>query len=289
MQRRHFSLGLLGAGLSAASLWRCTGRAGMSPPRAPSRVTAAPLREASGALSEGTNPLATHAVRQPIRAICFDLFTLFDPRSVQRVAEGLVPEGAAELCEAWRLRQFEYAWLRAAAGRYASFRDVTREALDYAARALELALSESAREALVGAYSQLELWPDTRATLAGWRAAGLRLAPLANYSPDMLEPLIEHAGLSAQFDALISTHAVRSFKPDPRAYALGVSALGLAREQIAFAAFGGWDAAGARWFGFPTFWVNRLGLPSEVLPPAYDATGPGLVELAAFVNGWARA
>lgn len=270
MQRRDFSIRLLGAGLSAASLWRCTTRAGASPPLA--QRAAPPER----------------APRPPIRAICFDLFTLFDPRSVQRAAERFVPDGAAELCEVWRMRQFEYAWLRAAAGQYASFRDVTRDALDYAVRSRKLALPESAREALVAAYSQLEVWPDTRATLAAWRASGLRLAPLANYSPDMLEPLIENAGLSASFDALISTDAARSFKPDPRAYALGVSALGLAREQIAFAAFGGWDAAGARWFGFPTFWVNRLGLPNEALPPAYDATGPSLAELAAFVSGWAR-
>lgn len=226
--------------------------------------------------------------RVEIRAICFDLFTLFDPRSVVQVAGGMVGEGAAELCEAWRLRQFEYAWLRAAAGTYVSFREVTRHALDYAARARGLALSKAARETLVGAYSRLEVWPDTRAALAAWRAAGLRLAPLANYSPDMLEPLIEQGGLSDAFDALISTDAARTFKPDPRAYALGMSALGLPREQIAFAAFGGWDAAGARWFGFPTFWVNRLGLPSEALPPAYDASGPGLAELATFVGGWAR-
>jgi len=73
---------------------------------------------------------------------------------------------------------------------------------------------------------------------------------------------------------------------DPRAYALGVSRLGLAREQIAFAAFGGWDAAGARWFGYPTFWVNRLGVPAEQLGPGPDGSGPTLAELDRFVSGW---
>jgi hypothetical protein len=42
-----------------------------------------------------------------IRAICFDLFTLFDPRSVLSVAKTVVPEHAVELCDAWRIRQFE--------------------------------------------------------------------------------------------------------------------------------------------------------------------------------------
>jgi 2-haloacid dehalogenase len=99
----------------------------------------------------------------------------------------------------------------------------------------------------------------------------------------MISGLLEHAGLSELFDAQISTHVARTFKPDPRAYALGVSSLGLEREQIAFAAFGGWDAAGARWFGYPTFWVNRLGVTGEQLTPGPHATGPTLGELAAFV------
>src|SRR3954471_988257 len=68
-------------------------------------------------------------MRSPIRAICFDLFTLFDPRSVVKVAQRYVPAQAAELCDAWRVRQFEYSWLRVAGARYTDFRAVTEEAL----------------------------------------------------------------------------------------------------------------------------------------------------------------
>ena len=42
-------------------------------------------------------------------------------------------------------------------------------------------------------------------------------------------------------------------------------------------------AAGARWFGFATFWVNRLRLPQEELPPGPHATGPTLGELAKWI------
>ena len=115
------------------------------------------------------------------------------------------------------------------------------------------------------------------------RRAGLRLATLANFTPAMIENLLANAGLRPLFDALISSDRARTFKPDPRAYALGPSVLGLHKEEIAFAAFGGWDAAGARWFGYPTFWVNRLGLPAEELPPGPDAVGPTLRDLVAWV------
>lgn len=225
--------------------------------------------------------------RARIRAICFDLFTLFDPRGVVAVAKRYLPEQAAELCEAWRSRQFEYAWLRASAGQYLDFERVTADSLIYALRARKLSVVADAQRALVSAYSELEPWPDTRAKLAEFRAAGLRLAPLANYSPSMLQRLLARAELTSFFELQLSTDLVRAYKPQPRAYALGPERLGLAREEIAFSAFGGWDAAGAKWYGFPTFWVNRLGVAAEELAPGPDATGPTLAELADFVTHWA--
>lgn len=224
--------------------------------------------------------------RRKIRGICFDLFTLFDPRSVVAVARAIVGEAGPALCETWRVRQFEYAWLRAAAGRYADFRVVTDEALVHAAASRAVVLGQAERARLVDAYSELAPWPDAADALRRWRTAGLKLAPLANYAPGMLEALVAHAGFDDLFDALISTDRATTFKPDPRAYALGPSVLGLDKEEIAFSAFGGWDAAGARWFGFPTFWVNRLGVTPEVLPPGADATGPDLQGLAAFIARW---
>ena len=197
----------------------------------------------------------------------------------------MVGNHAPELCEAWRVRQFEYSWLRVAAKQYADFQTVTDEALVFAAKAHGLTLAGDARRTLAEAYSRLTPWPDAKASLVAWKQAGIRLAPLSNYSPSMLESLMANAGFSDLFTVQISTDAAKTFKPDPIAYALGESRLGLAREEIAFAAFGGWDAAGAKWFGFPTFWVNRLAVPQEQLV-APDGTGPTLAELGAFVTEW---
>lgn len=221
--------------------------------------------------------------RSRIRAVAFDLFTIFDPRSVVAVAETIVPGHARALCESWRLRQFEYSWLHAAAGSYRDFHAVTEDALAYAARAQGIDLSADASRTLVGSYERLVAWPDARAALESMKAAGLRLAPLANFTPAMIENLLQNAGLRPLFDDIISTDRAKTFKPDPRAYALGPSVLRLQREAIAFAAFGGWDAAGARWFGYPTFWVNRLGVPAEELPPGPDAVGSTLTEVASWV------
>ena len=44
-------------------------------------------------------------------------------------------------------------------------------------------------------------------------------------------------------------------------------------------------AAGAKAFGYPSFWVNRANLPVEALGAAPDATGAGMADLAKFVIG----
>jgi 2-haloacid dehalogenase len=86
------------------------------------------------------------------------------------------------------------------------------------------------------------------------------------------------------FGEHLSTDRVRAFKPDPRAYRMGPDSFNLKREEIVFAAFGGWDAAGAKRFGYPTFWCNRLNLPIEELDVVPDRIGSNTVDLAAFVS-----
>jgi 2-haloacid dehalogenase len=65
--------------------------------------------------------------------------------------------------------------------------------------------------------------------------------------------------------------------------------LGLRKEEIVFAAFGGWDAYGAKSFGYPTYWVNRFNLPVERLGIQADGTSGGFDGLVAFVLAGAAA
>ena len=68
-----------------------------------------------------------------------------------------------------------------------------------------------------------------------------------------------------------------------------VDACGLPREQVLFAAFAGWDAAGAGRFGYPTYWVNRAQAPPEALGAPPDGVGTSLDGLLAFVAARAPA
>ena len=224
------------------------------------------------------------AVSPRSQVVLFDAFPIFDPRSVAaRVKEVFPAEGDA-LLDVWRSRQFEYTWLRTLSGRYANFWDVTRDALRFAAHARKLELSAAQEERIMGAYLELKAWPDVPEALHALKDAGLKLGFLSNFTREMLQTNLRGAGLDGLFDQVLSTDLAGAFNPDPRAYRLGVDAFRIPKEQALFAAFAGWDAAGARAFGYPTFWVNRLGQPAEELGIAADATGSTLTELVACVH-----
>lgn len=231
----------------------------------------------------GSTAITLPRRRTTIKAVLFDAFPVFDPRPVAALATQLFPAQAPALMTAWRTRQFEYTWLRVAGGKYRDFWQTTDDALRSAARATSVTLGEAEREQLTNAFLHLPVWPDVAATLQTLRGAGVRIGFLSNFTNAMLEANLAAAGLRGQFDYILSTDQVRSFKPAPQAYRLGLAATGLAPEQIAFAAFAGWDAVGAKWFGYPTVWVNRLQAPSEELGAAPDAEGPDLSALLRFM------
>jgi 2-haloacid dehalogenase len=219
-----------------------------------------------------------------IRAVAFDAFPIFDPRPIFALAETLFPGQGSALGNAWRTRQFEYQWLRALSGHYVDFRQATEDGLVFAARQLKLDLSVSARGQLMDAYFNLKAWPDVAPALKALQAANIRLAFLSNMTQDMLVANIKNSGLDGFFEQVISTDRAQTYKPATRAYQLGVDSLGLKREQIAFAAFAGWDVAGAKWFGYPTVWINRAGFPDEELGVTPDLVGTNLNDLVKFVN-----
>jgi 2-haloacid dehalogenase len=113
----------------------------------------------------------------------------------------------------------------------------------------------------------------------------VRIITISVFSTAMLRANAEHAGIADLFDDLLSTEVNQTYKPDPRAYALGMERLHLAKDEIAFAAFGAWDAYGAKSFGYPTFWVNRFNVPAEELGLKADATASDFQGLLDFVLG----
>jgi 2-haloacid dehalogenase len=229
-------------------------------------------------------PAQLEAAAPPqFKAIAFDYFVLFNPDSVVPEVERVFPGKGPEFTNLWRTRQFEYSWLRSITDRYVDFSAVTDDALVYTAAAMKLELTPDNRRLLLNTYLHLTPWPDTVDALGRLKKSGLRVITISNFSPTMLRSNAESAGLIEFFDLLVSTDANHTYKPDPRAYQLGLDRLHLAKQDVLFVAFGGWDAAGAKAFGYPTFWVNRFNQPFEELSIRPDQTSINLDGLLNFV------
>jgi 2-haloacid dehalogenase len=220
-----------------------------------------------------------------IRAIAFDAYgTIFDVHSVGVLADRLFPGRGAELAAVWRIKQIDYTRLRTMSGRYLPFSKVTRDALVWAARSLGLSLDAEATEALMAAYDSLAVFEDSAEALRVLRSLGMPMAILSNGDPPMLEAVVANGALEGTFDHLLSVDLVGRFKTAPECYELGPKAFGVSAHEILFVSSNCWDACGATWFGYTTFWINRAGMPLEELGVVPAATGTTMRDVLAFVT-----
>jgi 2-haloacid dehalogenase len=218
-----------------------------------------------------------------IRALVFDAYgTLFDVHSIVAACERLFPGKGAILSQTWRVKQLEYTWLRNSMQRHVDFNQVTQDALRVACEALALSYTDAVLNELNHAYRTLQPFADARSALATLNAAQQKpkLAILSNGAPDMLNAVVKHNGFDTLLDEVLSVEEVGVFKPDPRVYQLAVDRLGVAKNEIGFVSSNGWDAAGAKAFGFNVFWINRSGAPVERLGVAPDYVVKSLDEVA---------
>ncbi len=214
-----------------------------------------------------------------VRACVFDAYgTLFDFASAAGRSPDVPEDRRAALTTLWRDKQLQYTWLRSLQDRYADFRQVTADALDFALESLGLD-APGLRETLLALYLGLDPFPEVPEILRELRRRGFRTAILSNGTPAMLEALVTRAGLGDAFDAVLSVDALGVFKTDPRVYRLALDTLGLPAPAIAFQSSNAWDAYAASDFGMRVVWCNRYGQRRERLPGAPDFEIRTLAEL----------
>ena len=220
-----------------------------------------------------------------IQAILFDAYgTLFDVYSMGVMAERLFPERGSALADLWRDKQIEYTRLRTLSNTYKPFWEVTQDALIFSCRKLSLDLTLDAQNQLMGQYAKLAVFPESLEVLTRLRERGMKLGILSNGNPDMLEAVVQAAGIQHLLNAVLSVHVVKKFKTAPEAYQLGPDTFGIAARDMLFVSSNAWDICGADWFGYSTFWVNRAHAPMEELGVTPKGTGSSLNDLLNFVG-----
>ena len=221
-----------------------------------------------------------------IEAFAFDAYgTLFDVFSVTALCEELFAGQGEKLAQLWRVKQLQYSQLRSLMGRHQDFWLVTKDALVYASKSLQLDLTGAKRDRLMEAYLTLAAFPDVRPGLEALKRSGRRLAILSNGEPRMLEAAAKSAGIDTLLDTIISVEEIKIFKVSPRAYYLGMERLQASRTTMGMVSSNSWDVNGASSVGLTTFWIQRtLGEPPEELGFAADKVVRAITDLASLVG-----
>ena len=223
-----------------------------------------------------------------IRLVVFDAYgTLFDVYSVSAMAETLFPGRGNALSVLWRDKQIEYSRLVTLSDpmnplgsrHYQSFWDLTRLGLQYACQRLELELTPPKQKQLMDQYAQLKPFEENKDVLQHLQAIGMRCAILSNGSPDMLAKAVSSAGMTGLIDKVLSVDEVRQFKTSPQSYGLVTHHYPMDVREVLFVSSNSWDALGATWYGFKSFWVNRQSLPFETLGPRPTHSGSTLKDI----------
>lgn len=201
---------------------------------------------------------------KPIKAFVFDVYgTLFDVTAIKNECEELYPGHGETISQTWRTKQVEYFMLRQLMGNYATLYTITHQALKYALNENELKSTEQIEQQLLEAYLHLPLYEEVEKVLTELKDQ--KLVVFSNGSHDMLDPLIENAGLKDLFSEVLSIDEIKQFKPAPASYQYAVEKLKLENQEVLFMSSNGWDISGAKSFGFQTAWINRKNLPVEEL------------------------
>lgn len=203
-------------------------------------------------------------MKSQIKAFVFDVYgTLFDVTAVKDECEKLYPGYGETISQTWRTKQVEYFMLRQLMGNYATLSSITHQALKYALKENELKSNEQNEQHLLEAYLHLPLYAEVENVLTQLKEQ--KLVVFSNGSHDMLDPLIENAGLENLFSEVLSIDEIQQFKPTPASYQYAVKKLDLENHEVLFMSSNGWDISGAKNFGFQTAWINRKNLPIEEL------------------------
>lgn len=227
---------------------------------------------------------STTRVVNKIKAVAFDAFPIFDPRSIFKTITDLYPDKGKQLIEIWQTKQFSYQWLRLSGHRYKNFWEVTKDALEFALTQCQLESNEQTVSLVMDGYRTMNVWTDVPSSLEILKQQGLSVCFLSNMTEEMLRQGVRNAGIDRYFDHIISTDFKQTYKPGPEAYQMAIDKLKLKKEEILFVPFASWDMAGAKWFGYPTFWVNRLNTAMDNLDAEPDGTGNKLQDLITFIN-----
>ncbi|ELY49446.1 haloacid dehalogenase type II [Natronorubrum sulfidifaciens] len=211
--------------------------------------------------------------------------TLVDPSTVERALEASVDaEHVQSISNQWRSRSLLYTMVSNATDSYQPFYAMNRDALCVALAAHDVELSSEAIEAILATYHDLDPFEDVTRGLEAITDAGYDVFVVSNGNPEMLESMVETAGLESVLAGTISADEIRTFKPDSEMYRHAAARTGTPIESIAHVAGPTFDVQGAMHAGMQGVWIDRTNSMWDPFADEPDLTVETFDEVAAELS-----
>jgi 2-haloacid dehalogenase len=140
--------------------------------------------------------------------------------------------------------------------------------------------ADDAIKHVLSGFADLGVHPDVPDGVRFLRQHGLRLVTLTNGSTDVADRLLTIAGISGEFEQLLSVDDADAWKPAPAAYAHAARRCSADIGQMLLVAVHPWDIHGAHQAGMRTGWISRREIPYPDYFSAPDLRAPDLGALA---------
>ena len=201
-----------------------------------------------------------------VTTVTFDSYsTVVDVASAEDALEGYVddPKAAASL---WRAHSLFYTMVGNQIDEYEPFYELNRHAATYALEAFGADVDAATRDEITSIYHDLETFDDVRSGMERL-AAEYDVYVVSNGNPEMLETMVETAGIGDVLTDTVSADEVGTYKPHPEIYRHAAARTGTPIDEIAHTTAGWFDVQGAVHAGMQGVWVNRDGGPWPTYGP----------------------
>jgi 2-haloacid dehalogenase len=216
-----------------------------------------------------------------VETVTFDSYsTIVDVDAAERALADRVPE-PEPVSRHWRARSLEYTFVADDVDAYRPFYDLNRSALQHALDTFGVDLSPAERDGILAVYHELDVFDDVRDGLSALADAGYDCYVVSNGNPEMLDSMVEHAGIGDLLADTISAHEVETFKPNAELYRHAAGRTGTPIDRTAHVSAAWFDVLGASGAGMQSVWVDRGKVPWDDFAGEPDLTVEsfqGLVE-----------
>lgn len=201
---------------------------------------------------------------------------------MSHIAERFEAIGApGHLAKLWFAQLLRDGFTLAATGRNVGFAEIGAEVMREVLHDVPLNRDvEDAVSHVMGGIKQLGVHPDVPHGVQALNAARFRVVTLSNGATAVAEQLFDQAGLTYEFERLLSVDGAPAWKPDRSAYEHAARECGVKPAEMMLVSVHPWDIHGAASAGLSTAWINR----GDTRWPSYfeapDVTVGSLEELA---------